>query len=652
MPSAPATLLRCLAWTAFLAGTAWLALGMPGQQVDAQNRSLKAPGSRDADRLQELAAVVPADPVVLVAFAAAGDLPLPPAQRTQLAALAEQVRAIDGVTDVAAAPVPDPGLAAFAVAVARDDELPTTDRVLAACRAALPPGIRLHAAGLPLVEGTIARLVAAERLRVVPLLLAVLFAVACFAYRRVTLAVAALAPALAAIAWTSGLLARLGHRLDPVAALLDPVLLTIGVATSVHVIGAFLRASTTGLPPHLACDAALREVKAPALLATATTMVGMWSLATSDIPAVADFGRRSALGIGLAHGFTFLLLPPLLARMGGLTVTAPASTAATTATRRLWAAIGRHRAAALAAAAALSALAAAGLVRVRADNDVLQLLPADDVVRADHDVLAGRLGGVEAFHLLLPARHPGGEPTRLLPLLAALREQPGIAGLAGPAQRGQDGELAVPLLLAPGGSAARETLFADVERTATVLGFDDVAPAGASVQLARDSGRLLRSLLGSALVSLALLAIGMALGLRSWRLGLLGLAPNLLPSLWLYGALGWSGRPVSVATAMIGCTMLGLVVDNTIHLLHRYRALRDGMRDEDALAHAWAETIRPMTLASAVLALGFGSAAWSRLVTTAEFGVLAAATIATAWLATAVLLPAGLWRPRTAEALA
>lgn len=644
MPSALANLTRRLAWVAFLGCTGWLAAALPDQPVDAQNRSLKSPTSRDAAKLQELAAAVPADPVVLVAFAAASDLPLPAPQRARIEALAAQVRGIEGVTEVAVAPVPDPGLAALTVAVGRDDELPTTERVLAACRAALPPGVSLHAAGLPLVEGTIARLVAAERQRVVPLLLAALFAVAWFAYRRAALAFAALVPALAAIAWTSGVLARLGHRLDPVAALLDPVLLTIGVATSVHVVGAFLRAAATGLPPAAASEAALREVKAPALLATATTMVGMWSLATSDVPAVLDFGLRSALGIGLAHVFTFLLLPPLLAR-----VTTAATKTSDAAPARLWSSIARHRVAALVVGAALSALAAAGLFRVSADNDVLQLLPRDDQVRRDHDLLAGRLGGVEAFHLLVPARHPGAEPSRLLPLLAAVREQPGIAGLAGPALRGEDGELAVPLLLAPGGSAAREALFADLERTATVLGFDDVAPAGASVQLARDSGRLLRSLLGSALGSLALLTIGMALGLRSWRLGLLGLAPNLLPSLWLYGALGWSGRPVSVATAMIGCTMLGLVVDNTIHLLHRYRELRAGADAPQALAHAWGDTIRPMTLASAVLALGFGSAAWSRLATTAEFGVLAAATIATAWLATAVLLPAALWRDRAPE---
>lgn len=645
MHSPAVFLLRRCAWAAFAAATVWLAAALPTQPVDAQNRALKAPDSVDAQRLAALAEVVGDAPVVLVCFAAPTGLNLPDEQREAVRSLVQANATTAGVLAVTEAPVPDAGLAAFAVTVRHDDEVATAERLLANLRDRLPPGVTLHAAGLPLVEGRIAHLVAAERSRIVPLLLATLFAAAWFAYRRVLLAIAALAPALAAIAWTSGLLARLGHALDPVAALLDPVLLTIGVATSVHGIGAFLRAVPHHASPAAAADAAIAELKQPALLATATTMVGMWSLATSDIPAVLDFGLRSALGIGLAHAFVFLLLPPLLARVHPAAWSAPDAAAPATA----WRWLQRHRASLLVGATAATTLAVAGLARVVADNDVLQLLPRDTVERQDHDLLAGRLGGVEAFHLLTPPRSAAAEPTRFLPFLAAIRELPGVAGLAGGALQGPDGEIAVPMALTPGGSAVREPLFAEIERMAAVRGFDGVAPAGPSVQLARDSARLLRSLLGSLGLSLALLALGMAAGLRSWRLAAIGIAPNLLPSIWLYGGLGWAGRPVSVATAMIGCTMIGLVVDNTIHLLHRYRALRSTLPRDAALRAAWLDCIRPMTLASAVLALGFGAAATSRLVTTAEFGVLAAATIATAWLGTAVLLPATLLRDARQE---
>ena len=291
------------------------------------------------------------------------------------------------------------------------------------------------------------------------------------------------------------------------------------------------------------------------------------------------------------------------------------------------------------ATTALAAVALAGLHQLRADNDPLRLLPVDEPARADHDVLAQRLSGVETFRLLVPATSTACEPSRLLPLLAAIRQLPGVAGLAGPVQRGTAGDLVVPLLLAPGGSAVRERLFADCERTTAVLGFPEVVPVGASVQIARDSHRLLLSLLGSLGLSLLLLAVGMAIGLRSIRLALLGLLPNLLPSVWLYGGLGWLDHPVSVATAMIGCTMLGLIVDNTLHLLHHYRRGRRHLAPAIAMAAAWQRCVRPMTLASVVLMLGFLTASTSRLSTTVEFSLLATATIAAAWLGTALVLP-------------
>lgn len=636
MAKAERPLLRRLAWLAFAAATVWLLSALPTQVVDAQNRALKAPGSVDAERLRALAEVVPDDPVVLLAFTTAGDLPMLPADRDRLRSLREQLLALPGVVAIADAPVPDPGLVLLPVAIAGGDLLALSERVVDLARRKAPASLRLLATGLPLLEGTIARLVADERATIVPLLLAVLFAAAWAFYRSPRLALAVLLPPIVGIAWTSGTIAWLGHRLDPVAALLDPVLLTIGVAASVHFVEAFRHGLARGLGSRQAADSAAQELRTPALLATATTMIGLWSLTTSAVPAVHDFGWRSALGVGLTHLFAFLLLPAWLAN----TTTPPRLVGDGVdglAPRR--ARLPRHRTVLFVAAGAVSALAVAGVTRLQADNEPLRLLPAAEPARIDHDVLAHRLGGVETFHLLVPAHSPASEPSRLLPFLAEMRQTPGVAGLAGPVQRGVAGDLAVPLLLAPGGSALREPLFAAIERTARVLGFAEVVPAGASVQIARDSHRLMHSLVGSLALSLGLLGITMAIGLRSWRLAAIGLLPNVLPSLWLYGGLGWLGRPVSVATAMIGCTMLGVIVDNTLHLLHQYHQRRATSSRDEAMHAAWRRCWRPMTLASGVLILGFLTAATSRLSTTVEFGLLASATIAAAWFGTAIVLP-------------
>ncbi len=628
--------LRRLGWLLFAAATVFLLHSLSQQQVDPSNRSLKSPDGRDAVQLRALQEVVGDDPIVLVAFAVRGDLPMLASDREELTALRAKLAALPGVAAIHDAPVPDPGLVLMPVAIHDPDAMAVAERVVAAARAGAPPALQVHATGLPLIEGTIARLVAGERQTIVPMLVAVLLAAAFAFYRHLGLAVGVLLPPIAAIAWTGGSIALLGHRLDPIASLLDPVLLTIGVAASVHFVETFRRERAAGRDPEAAATAAAAGIRTPALLATGTTMIGLWSLATSSVPAVLDFGVRSAFGVALAHFFTFLLLPAWLPRFAAGAKPAADST---WFGARWFDQLRRVRRPLVLGSVAATTLAVAGLFRVTADNDPLQLLPADEPARVDHDLLAARLGGVEAFHLLVPERSPAAEPSRLLPFLAMLRQAPGVAGLAGQPTRNTAGALAVPLVLQPGGSLVRTPLFDDVERIARVLGFDDVVAAGPSVQIARDSHGLMHSLTGSLGVSLLLLSACMVIGLRSFRLGAIGMIPNLLPALWLYGALGWWQRPVSVATAMIGCTMLGLIVDNTLHLLHHFRHARATMATRQALRHALDQTGRAMSLSSAVLMLGFGTAALSRLETTVEFALLATTTIAAAWFATAALLP-------------
>lgn len=626
---------RRLCWLAFAAATAFLLHSLSQQPVDPANRALKSPDSRDARQLRVLEEAIGAAPVVLLGFVVRGDLPMLESDRATLASLCEELARLPGVARTQVAPVPDPGLFLVPVTLDGGDPLAAAEAVVALARTRAPAALSVRAAGLPLVEGTIARLVAGERTTIVPVLLGVLLAAAYAFYRRLGLALAVLLPAVAAIAWTGGLIALLGHALDPVAALLDPVLLTIGVAASVHFVEAFQSHRQGGLGTKAAADAAARRMRRPALLATATTMVGLWSLGISAVPAVTDFGMRSAFGVGLAHWFMFLLLPnwlPFVVRGEPAPVSPGHGT-------RWFDRLQRRRGLLLTGTVVLTTVAATGLLRLSADNDPLRLLPTDDPVRVDHDQLAARLGGVELCHLVVPDRSAAADPSRLLPFVAMLRQAPGIAGLGGPPQVGADGGLVVPFVLQPGGSGVRTPLFDGAERSAAVLGFDDVFVAGPSVQIARDSNRLMQSLGGSMGLSFVLLAVCMVLGLGSLRLGLLALLPNLLPSTWLYGTLGLCDRPVSVATAMIGCTMLGLIVDNTLHLLHHYREHRQDLGPRASLRRALERCGRAITLSSVVLMLGFGTAATSRLATTVEFAMLACATIAAAWFATAVVLP-------------
>lgn len=625
-------LLACV----FVPVTLFLLRAQMRQRVDPQNHSLKDPRSRDRENLDRLAEVVAGDATVLLGFTVPGDLTILPADRTVLQDLRQRLAGEPGVVDTVEPPTTEGGLALLAVSLRGDDLSALARRVVALAHESAPSSLRVLATGLPLIEGRIAELVAAERAHIVPWLIGVLLLTATALYRSLALGAAALLPALAGIAWTGGIVALLGHRLDPVGALLDPVLLTIGVASSIHFVEAYRHRRRHGHPPHEAAIEAARAQQQPAFLAMATTLVGLLSLCTSSIPAVIDFGVRASLGVAIVHLFNFLLLPVWLPWTSRGTVThhverpfAPA-----------WlAALRRWRTTLLAGTAAVTALAMAALPRLHTDNNPLTLLPADDAIRVDHDLLTSRLGGVEVCHLLAPERSPGADPSRLLPFVAAVHTLPGAAGLAGPAVRGDEGDLAVPLLLAPAGSSVRAPLFAEIDRAARVMGLDGLVVAGSPVQIARDSVALLQSLFGSFWLTLSVLFIGAAAGLRSWRLGALSMIPNLIPCALVYGAIAWLDRPVSVATAMIASTMLGLIVDNSLHLLHDYRLQRRDHEPMAAATRALEHCGRGMWLSNGLLALGFLVTSTSRLATTVEFSLLATSTILAGAFVAIVILP-------------
>jgi predicted RND superfamily exporter protein len=161
---------------------------------------------------------------------------------------------------------------------------------------------------------------------------------------------------------------------------------------------------------------------------------------------------------------------------------------------------------------------------------------------------------------------------------------------------------------------------------------------------------LVRGQLAGLALTLACLFATIAIAFRSVLLGFLGMLPNLLPCLVIYGLMGAAGRPLSVATAMIGSVMLGLVVDDTIHFLYRFRVARAGGTSVTrSLARAIVHAGRPVVITSLVLSVGFAAGLAGNLETTREFSALAAATILGALAADLVLLPALLFalaRPR------
>jgi predicted RND superfamily exporter protein len=139
----------------------------------------------------------------------------------------------------------------------------------------------------------------------------------------------------------------------------------------------------------------------------------------------------------------------------------------------------------------------------------------------------------------------------------------------------------------------------------------------------------------------ALVFVMLALFLRSFWLALAGMVPTLLAVVVTLGAMGWLGMSLDVGRAMIAAVVIGIAVDDAIHLLHAYRQRRlAGEAPGEAMEGALLHVGRAVVTTSIALALGFLTLMASAWQTIASFGFLMALALLGALAATLFVLPA------------
>ena len=128
---------------------------------------------------------------------------------------------------------------------------------------------------------------------------------------------------------------------------------------------------------------------------------------------------------------------------------------------------------------------------------------------------------------------------------------------------------------------------------------------------------------------------------RSVRFGFLTIVPNLLPVLAVLGVMGCLGISLNIATVMVASVALGVVDDDTIHFINRYRReVAAGATTDEAIETATAHEGRASLTTAIINSCGFGVLLLSEYKPTAWFGGLLALTMAVAFLAEVFILPA------------
>ena len=457
--------------------------------------------------------------------------------------------------------------------------------------------------------------------------------------------------------------------------------------------GALLQRTRPGDLKRDAIVESLRMNLQPVFLASLTTALGFLSMNFSDVPPFRHLGTFVAFGVGAAFVLSVTFLPALLSL---LPMRARATGHRHDAAMVKLAEFVVHRRTGLLWGSALIVVVLVASISRNELNDVF-LHYFDDSVefRRDADFTVENLTGLYTIEYALASGEPGAvsDPAFLADVAAFAewyKAQPETIHVSvitdtfrqlNKSMHGDDPteyrlpasrELAAQYLLLyemslPYGldlnnqldvdkSATRMTVATQTLSSNEVLALDrraqqwlaDHAPniaraegSGTTLMFAYLGRRNIVSMLFATTVALIGISIVLIAALRSLRLGLTSLVPNLVPGAMGFGIWGLAVGEVGLSLSVVTTMTLGIVVDDTVHFLSKYRRARSelGYAPPDAVRYAFVTVGRALLTTSLVLVAGFAVLSLSSFELNSGMGQLTALIIALALIADFFLLP-------------
>ncbi len=507
---------------------------------------------------------------------------------------------------------------------------------------------------------------------------------------------------LLSVTSTMGLYGWLDTVLSSVSGFVPTIVMTIAVADVVHVLVSYSHQLRVGSPKREALLEAMRINLEPIFITSLTTSIGVLGLNFSDSPPYQALGNMVAVGVTFAFLYSVVLVPAVLAllparwfmRSGRDGVVSGGGRAERMRAFADW--VLARRRALLVLFAVLLPVALVGLSGNRLTERWFEYFDDTFEYRQALEIINAEISGVDAIEYSIESGMAEGvnDPVYLDDLdrfADWMREQPNVVNVNSfadimkrlnrnlhdddPAwyRLPEDRALAAQYLLLyelslPQGQGLDSTL--DIDRSASrlqvfltktdsdeLLALEARARAwlaenttavtagsgtGVDVMFAHLNQRNIRAMLKGTAVALALISVVLIVALRSWRVGLISMVPNLVPALLAFALWGVTVGEVNLAVSVVITMSLGIVVDDTVHFLSKYlRARRErGWDAPEAIRYAFETVGVALTITTAVLVAGFALLAVSHFTPTQDTGTMLALTLALALAVDFLLLPA------------
>jgi predicted RND superfamily exporter protein len=558
----------------------------------------------------------------------------------------------------------------------------------------LPPGIQAFYNGSLEISETYNRITLDNQRKFTPPILLVTVAAIYFTFRSLRKTVLTLIGVAVSVLWTLGLYSLLGFSYNVLASMIVPLIVILAIADDVHIMQHWDEERRHGSVEQAFINT-VAHLATPLLGASGTTALGMLSLATSDVVAVRSFGIGAGVGIMVDFAISLVLMPTLLSLVKPEAHETPHERYLLPPMQRVAKWSTRRPGRVLALSVAFGLMASVGIVWLHVDTNHINFFSRNHPLGRSAAVIDSKLGGVYSYQMMLEGppeslRQPDAL-ARIDRLQAELRRAPHVrkvTSIADYVKRihrelndGRDEAAVIPgdaatiaqelFVFTLGGDGRHElerVVASDFSRAQITVKLQSMssdlvlaeveaadrrakeifAGSGISV-LTTGSGRLFSTLdhylvtsqLNSFATAFVTVFAVIFIVFRSFRFGLLTIVPNVLPVIAILGVMGYLGISMNIATVMVASVALGVVDDDTIHFINRYRReVAAGASTDEAIEISTAHEGRASLTTAIINSCGFGVLLLSEYKPTAWFGGLLALTMAVAFLAEVLILPA------------
>lgn len=554
------------------------------------------------------------------------------------------------------------------------------------------PDVEFHKAGIIAMNYAFMTAAQEDSSTLVPTMLLVILVFLTIMLRSFLSVVATLIVIIGSVMATMGLSGWAGMFLSTATVNVPTLVMTLAVADCVHVITTMRHSMQNGFSKAHSIERSISLNFMPILITSVTTAIGFLMMNMSDSPVLRDFGNLSALGVMIACFLSVTLLPALL-KLLPINVKQTPSNGKSDFMDKLGDFVVTHRKALLPASVLVIAVSASLIPLNRVNDESVKYFDNRSDFRQAADFMEARISGMTNISIAIKTNESQGiaDPVFLNAIGGFtdwLRVQPEtdhVATLADVYKRlnknmhgddesyyalPQNRELAAQYLLLyemslPYGLDLNNQINVDKSSIKMVLTVDnlgsvelvdlenriyawfadnapqyEVVASSPSLMFAHIGETNMASMLSTLPITLVLISALLIFALRSLKLGLISLVPNIAPAVIGFGLWALISGEINLGLSVVVTLTLGIVVDDAVHFLSKYqRARKEGQTAEQAVRYAFHTVGRALWITTVVLVAGFSVLAMSSFRLNADMGQLSAIVIFIALVVDFLFLP-------------